>query len=108
MFGTLAEQARGLTADQRNAFVAAFLGWTMDAFDYFLVVLVYSEIATDFGVSLTKMAFVTTATLAMRPVGALIFGRWADSVGRRLPLMVDVCFYSVVGFLCAFAPNYTI
>jgi SHS family lactate transporter-like MFS transporter len=108
MFATLAGQARGLTADQRNAFVAAFLGWTMDAFDYFIVVLVYSEIATDFGVSLTKMAFVTTVTLAMRPVGALIFGRWADSVGRRLPLMVDVCFYSVVGFLCAFAPNYTV
>lgn len=108
MFDTLAGQARELTADQRNAFVAAFLGWTMDAFDYFIVVLVYSEIAADFGVSLTKMAFVTTATLAMRPVGALVFGRWADSVGRRVPLMVDVCFYSVVGFLCAFAPNYTV
>ncbi|MFN2478449.1 MAG: MFS transporter [Pseudonocardiaceae bacterium] len=108
MFGTLTGQARGLTADQRNAFVAAFLGWTMDAFDYFIVVLVYSEIATDFGVSLTKMAFVTTVTLAMRPVGALIFGRWADSVGRRLPLMVDVGFYSLVGFLCAFAPNFTV
>jgi SHS family lactate transporter-like MFS transporter len=108
MFGTLTEQARGLTTDQRNAFVAAFLGWTMDAFDYFIVVLVYSEIATEFGVSLTKMAFLTTVTLAMRPVGALIFGRWADSVGRRLPLMVDVCFYSVVGFACAFAPNFTV
>ncbi|MDQ2790822.1 MAG: MFS transporter [Pseudonocardiales bacterium] len=108
MFDTLTGQARGLTTDQRNAFVAAFLGWTMDAFDYFIVVLVYSEIARDFGVSLTKMAFVTTVTLAMRPLGALIFGRWADSVGRRVPLMVDVCFYSVVGFLCAFAPNYTV
>ncbi|MDQ2884256.1 MAG: MFS transporter [Actinomycetota bacterium] len=108
MFDTLTGQARGLTTDQRNAFVAAFLGWTMDAFDYFIVVLVYSEIARDFGVSLTKMAFLTTATLAMRPLGALIFGRWADSVGRRVPLMVDVCFYSVVGFLCAFAPNYTV
>src|SRR5947209_3848333 len=54
------------------------------------------------------MAFVTTVTLAMRPVGALIFGRWADSVGRRLPLMVDVAFYSLVGFVCAFAPNFTV
>ena len=54
-----------LTADQRNSFVAAFLGWTMDAFDYFLVVLVYAEIAKDFGVPLTQMAFLTTATLLM-------------------------------------------
>ncbi len=105
---TLREQARGLTPDQRNGFLAAFLGWTMDAFDYFIVVLVYSEIAKDFGVSLTKMAFLTTVTLAMRPVGAFIFGRWADSAGRRTPLMVDVLFYSTVGFLCAFAPNYTV
>lgn len=102
------EQARGLTPDQRNSFLAAFLGWTMDAFDYFIVVLVYAEIAKDFDVSLTKMAFITTATLAMRPVGAFLFGRWADSAGRRTPLMVDVLFYSVVGFACAFAPNYAV
>src|SRR3954453_23865694 len=94
---------RGLTPDQRNAFVAALLGWTMDAFDYFLVVLVYAEIAKDFGVSLERMAFLTTATLLMRPVGALLFGLWADRPGRRTPLMVDVAFYSVVGFACAFA-----
>ncbi|HVV18513.1 MAG TPA: MFS transporter [Pseudonocardiaceae bacterium] len=80
----------------------------MDAFDYFIVVLVYADIAKDFGVSLTKMAFLTTVTLIMRPVGALLFGLWADRVGRRVPLMVDVCYYSVVGFLCAFAPNYTV
>ncbi|MFI7587585.1 MFS transporter [Spongisporangium articulatum] len=102
------DQARGLTPDQRNSFLAAFLGWTMDAFDYFIVVLVYSEIAEEFDVSLTKMAFITTVTLAMRPVGAFLFGRWADSAGRRTPLMVDVLFYSVVGFACAFAPNYTV
>jgi SHS family lactate transporter-like MFS transporter len=102
------EQARGLNRDQRNAFIAAFLGWSMDAYDYFLVILVYAEIGKDFGVSLTRMAFLTTATLVMRPVGAFIFGRWADKVGRRRPLIVDVSFYSVVGFLCAFAPNYTV
>jgi MFS transporter, SHS family, lactate transporter len=96
-----------LTADQRNAFLAAFLGWTMDAFDYFLVVLVYADIARDFGTSLTKMAFLTTVTLLMRPVGAFLFGLWTDHVGRRIPLMVDVCLYSTVGFLCAFAPSYT-
>jgi SHS family lactate transporter-like MFS transporter len=97
-----------LRPDQRNAFLAAFLGWTMDAFDYFIVVLVYAEIAKDFGVSLERMAFLTTVTLLMRPVGALIFGIWADRVGRRIPLIVDVCFYSVIGFACAFAPNFTV
>ncbi|MER8008259.1 MFS transporter [Streptomyces sp. NPDC094149] len=108
MLKTVREQASGLTKDQRNAFVAAYLGWAMDAFDYFLVVLVYSEIADDFGVSLTDMAFLTTVTLVMRPVGALIFGMWADRKGRRVPLMADVVFYSLVGFACAFAPNYTV
>ncbi len=108
MLTTVREQARGLTKDQRNAFFAAYLGWTMDAFDYFLVVLVYSEIADDFHVSLTDMAFLTTVTLVMRPVGAFIFGLWADKRGRRVPLMVDVLFYSVVGFACAFAPNYAV
>jgi MFS transporter, SHS family, lactate transporter len=96
-----------LVPEQRNAFLAAFLGWTMDAFDYFIVILVYAEIAKDFGVSLERMAFLTTVTLLMRPVGALIFGVWADRAGRRRPLMVDVTFYSLVGFLCAFAPNFT-
>src|SRR3954453_13296862 len=99
---------RGLTPDQRNSFIAALLGWTMDAFDYFIVVLVYADIAKTFHISKAEVAFVTTATLVMRPVGALLFGLWADRVGRRLPLMVDVAFYSVVGFLCAFAPNLTV
>jgi SHS family lactate transporter-like MFS transporter len=108
MLNTVWQQSRGLTKDQRNAFIAAYLGWTMDAFDYFLVVLVYSEIADDFHVSLTSMAFLTTVTLVMRPVGAFVFGLWADKRGRRTPLMVDVLFYSVVGFACAFAPNYAV
>ena len=84
------------------------LGWTMDAFDYFIVVFVYADIAKTFHHSKAEVAFITTATLAMRPVGALLFGLWADRVGRRLPLMVDVIFYSIVGFLCAFAPNFTV
>ena len=97
-----------LTKDQRNSFLAAQLGWTMDAFDYFLVVLVYADIGKEFGVSLERMAFLTTVTLLMRPVGALLFGLWADRVGRRIPLMTDVVYYSIVGFLCAFAPNFTV
>jgi SHS family lactate transporter-like MFS transporter len=107
---TPAETARRtpLTPDQRNAFVAALLGWTMDAFDYFIVVLVYADIASDFGESKEKVALLTTVTLLMRPVGAFLFGIWADRVGRRLPLIVDVLLYSTVGFLCAFAPNLTV
>src|SRR5580698_11169909 len=97
-----------LTKDQRDSFIAALLGWTMDAFDYFLVVRVYADIAKTFHHTKAEVAFLTTATLLMRPVGALLFGLWADRVGRRLPLMVDVVFYSVVGFLCAFAPNFTV
>jgi SHS family lactate transporter-like MFS transporter len=97
-----------LTSDQRNSFVAAVLGWTMDAFDYFIVVFVYADIAKSFGMQKADVVFITTATLLMRPVGALLFGLWADRVGRRVPLMVDVVFYSIVGFLCAFAPNFTV
>jgi SHS family lactate transporter-like MFS transporter len=97
-----------LTPDQKSSFLAALLGWTMDAFDYFIVVLVYADIAETFGKSKETVAFLTTATLLMRPVGALIFGLWADKIGRRKPLIVDVLFYSTVGFLCAFAPNFTV
>src|SRR5947209_18435103 len=104
---SVVSQFRGLPTDSRNAFVSALLGWSMDAFDYFIVVLVYADIAKDFGVSLTRMAFLTTATLLMRPIGAAIFGLWADHVGRKKALIVDVAFYSVVGFLCAFAPNFS-
>src|SRR5882757_4573118 len=106
--GTTGEAHTPLTSDQRNSFIAALLGWMMDAFDYFIVVFVYADIAKEFHISLTEVAFLTTATLLMRPVGAVIFGLWADRRGRRIPLLVDVSFYSVVGFLCAFAPNFTV
>ena len=88
--------ARPHTADQRNALTAALPGWAVDAFD-FIVVLVYADIATDFGTSKEKVAFLTTVTLLMRPVGALVRGIWADRIGRRTPLVVDVPFYSIVG-----------
>ncbi|HEX2905112.1 MAG TPA: MFS transporter [Jatrophihabitans sp.] len=104
----MTETRERLTPQQRNAFAAAFIGWAMDAFDYFIVVLVYADIGKDFGVSLERMAFLTTVTLVMRPVGAAVFGLWADRVGRRVPLLVNVTFYAIVGFLCAFAPNYTV
>src|ERR1700712_3322181 len=101
----LREQASGLTRDQRNAFLAAWLGWAMDAFDYFLLVFVLTKVAADFDTSKTHVAVATTLTLAARPVGAAIFGYWADKVGRRIPLLVDVLFYSVIEIATGFAPS---
>jgi MFS transporter, SHS family, lactate transporter len=108
MSATVPAGRQRLTRDQRSSFVAALLGWTMDAFDYFILILVYEDIAGDFKIDTTTVVWVTTATLAMRPVGAALFGLWADRVGRRVPLIACVCFYSAVGFVCAFSPNFTV
>ena len=94
-------------ADDRNAaVVAGFLGWTLDAFDFFLVVMTLTAIAKDFGKSDAAIALSLTLTLAFRPVGAFIFGLLADRYGRKLPLMLDLVFYSVIEVLTGFAPNY--
>ena len=103
----LREQASGLTRDQRNAFVAAWLGWAMDAFDYFLLVFVITDVAKDFGTTKTHVAVATTLTLAARPVGAALFGYWADKIGRRTPLLACVLFYSTVEFLTGFSSSLT-
>ena len=103
----LREQARGLTRDQRNAFVAAWLGWAMDAFDYFLLVFVITDVADTFGTTKTHVAVATTLTLAARPVGAALFGYAADKLGRRPVLLACVLFYSTVGFLTAFSTSLT-
>src|SRR6201989_3554738 len=105
--GMLREQARGLTRDQRNAFFAAWLGWAMDAFDYFLLVFVLTDVADTFNTSKTHVAVATTLTLAARPVGAAIFGYWADKRGRRPALLACVLFYSTVGLLTAFSTSLT-
>lgn len=93
--------------DQWHAVIASFLGWTLDAFDFFVVVFLVDTLAAQFQVSTEKIIFTTVATLAMRPVGALIFGVLADRYGRRKPLMANVVFFSVIELLCGFAPNYT-
>ncbi|MGI8736493.1 MAG: MFS transporter [Candidatus Eremiobacter antarcticus] len=97
---------RSLTRDQRNTFIASFLGWMLDAFDFFLVVLVLSRLASDFQTSVPRMASAITLTLMMRPLGALIFGLLADRYGRRVPLMIDIAFYSAVELASAFAPSF--
>ncbi len=96
-----------LTARNRfHAVSAGFLGWTMDAFDFFVVVFLVDTLAQRFGVTKKEIVWTMTATLAMRPVGAVIFGLLADRFGRRIPLMANVIFFSIVEVLCGFAPNY--
>ena len=94
------------TSDHRPAVVAGFLGWTLDAFDFFLVVMTLTAIGATFGKSDADIAFTLLLTLLFRPVGALIFGLIADRYGRRLPLMIDLVFYSIVEVLSGLAPNY--
>jgi MFS transporter, SHS family, lactate transporter len=90
-----------------HAVLAGFLGWTLDAFDFFVVVFLYDVLARQFGVPKKDIIFTTTVTLAMRPVGALLFGLLADRYGRRTPLMANVIFFSLVEVLCGFSPNFT-
>jgi SHS family lactate transporter-like MFS transporter len=99
---------RSLTRDQRNTFVACFLGWTLDAFDFFLLTFVYGPVGQEFGRSVKEVTFGVTLTLLMRPIGAFIFGWLGDKFGRRIPLMVDIIFYSVIELATAFAPNFTV
>ena len=97
-----------LNNQQRNTFIASFLGWTLDAFDFFLVTFVTVRVAKDFRVGLPLVLFAVTLTLMLRPVGALIFGILAERFGRRLPLMIDIIFYSIIELLTAFSPNYAV
>ncbi|MFO1507995.1 MAG: MFS transporter [Lysobacterales bacterium] len=96
---------RSLDTSQRHTVFASFLGWTLDAFDYFLLVFVIPEVARDFHVGVTEVAFSLTVTLAMRPLGAWLFGRLADRYGRRPLLMVDVALFAVLEAASALAPS---
>src|ERR1700722_17523282 len=93
--------------DSFGAVFAGFLGWTLDAFDFFLVVMCLTAIAKDFNKTVGQVALSLTVTLAFRPVGAFLFGLMADRYGRRLPLMLDLVFYSIVEVLSGLAPNFT-
>jgi SHS family lactate transporter-like MFS transporter len=95
-------------ADQRNAVLAGFLGWTLDAFDFFILVMVVPSVAHDFMKPIPSIALTLTASLATRPLGALLFGVMADRWGRRVPMMVNVVFYSIIEFLSGLAPSYGI
>jgi MFS transporter, SHS family, lactate transporter len=87
--------------------VAGFLGWALDAFDFFLVVMTLTAIGQEFHKTDSQMALSITLTLAFRPVGALIFGLLADRYGRRIPLMIDLVFYSVIEVLTGLTHRYS-
>lgn len=95
-------------SNARNAFAAGFLGWTFDAFDFFVLAFALPAVAKDFGKSIPALALTTTATLAARPVGAFFFGLMADRYGRRPTLMANIAFYSLMEVLSGIAPSYAI
>src|SRR2546422_8138497 len=90
-----------------NAVLASTIGWTLDSFDYFVVVMVLTEIAKEFHRSNAEVALTITITLAFRPVGAFLFGLMADKYGRRKSLIIDVVAFSVLSIASGLAPNFT-
>src|SRR2546428_13514414 len=104
----MAAAAQPVRSGAHRAVLAGFLGWTLDAFDFFLVFFLFDSLADQFGVTKKEIVFTTTATLAMRPLGALLFGLLADRFGRRIPLMANVIYFSAIELLCGFSPNFTV
>src|ERR1700739_4651458 len=98
----------GWTSAQRHVVAASFLGWTLDAFDFFLLVFVLQDIAAEFGTGIPNVTSAIVLTLDTRPIGAFLFGRAADRWGRRPTLMVDVLLYSIIEFASGFSPNLTV
>src|SRR5262245_22466876 len=96
---------RSFDRAQRSAFLASFLGWTLDAFDFFLMVFVLRAVAEEFATDVHAVSVAVTLTLAMRPLGALFFGMLADRFGRRPVLMADILLFSVLELASAFAPS---
>ena len=98
----------GLSSTQRKVVLACYLGWTLDAFDFFLLVFVLKDIAAEFHTEIGDVTIAILLTLAMRPLGAFLFGRAADRYGRRPTLMVNVVLYSLLEFASGFAPSLTV
>ena len=98
---------RALNQQQRHTVLASFLGWTLDAFDFFLLTFAVTAIAADFKVGREQVFLAVTFTLAARPLGAFVFGRLAERYGRRPILMLDIVLFSVFEFATAFSYNLT-
>ncbi|HEX4020258.1 MAG TPA: MFS transporter [Acidobacteriaceae bacterium] len=92
----------------KNAAYSGILGWILDAYDFFVLVFLIDVLAQHFHVKKSAIVVTMTITLAMRPVGGFLLGAWADRIGRRLPLMVCVIYFSVITALTPFAPNYAV
>jgi SHS family lactate transporter-like MFS transporter len=104
---TILSDIRGLTARERHVIAASYLGWTLDAFDFFILVFVLKYIAAEFGTDVKQVTLAITLTLAMRPVGAFLFGMMADRYGRRPTMMANVLIYSLLECASGFAPSLT-
>ena len=102
---SLATELRSLNRNQWATVSASFLGWTLDAFDFFLMVFMFSAIAKEFHADVPAVAIASTLTLAARPFGALVFGLLADRFGRRPVLMIDILLFSALEVASAYAPS---
>ena len=104
----MADAAQPVRSGAHHAVLAGFLGWTLDAFDFFIVAFVLAPIAKEFGTSIPALALTITASLATRWIGAIAFGLLADRYGRRIPLIVNILYFSLIEVLSGLAPNYRI
>lgn len=96
------------TKHHKHVVAACYLGWTLDAFDFFIMVFVFGDVAKTFGIGVTSVVYAVTLTLGMRAAGAYLFGRLADRYGRRPALMASILGFSFLGFCTGLAPNATV
>ena len=104
----MADSAQVAHSGTHNAVLAGFLGWTLDAFDFFILTFVLAPVAKEFGTSIPALALTITASLATRWIGAIVFGLFADRYGRRIPLIVNILYFSLIEVLSGLAPNYQV
>jgi SHS family lactate transporter-like MFS transporter len=104
---SLIADLKSLEPSQRSAIWASYLGWTLDAFDYFLLVFMFTAIAKEFGTDVKAVSYAVFLTLAARPIGAFVFGWLAERFGRRPVLMADIILFSIFEFASGFAPSLT-
>src|SRR5947208_5567151 len=104
----MVDSAQAARNETHNAVLAGFLGWTFDAFDFFILTFVLAPMAAEFGKTIPALALTITASLATRWIGAIFFGLLADRYGRRIPLIVNILYYSLIEVLSGLAPNYRV
>jgi MFS transporter, SHS family, lactate transporter len=104
----MADLVQPAPSGTHHAVLAGFLGWTLDAFDFFIVAFVLAPIAKEFGTTIPALALTITASLATRWIGAILFGLLADRYGRRIPLIVNILYFSLIEVLSGLAPNYRV